>query len=306
MTYILEDLRQLACRAHYGTSQLPDERAEYVIREYSAELEADLETVRENGGDEERYVSNYRKYFTAWLYAKSNCISTLVAGRSNFNSRRAEKANKTEDKRCKEFREWRQRAIKAIERDARKAAKSEVSEVETMQQKIKIAELAQARMKSVNAIIRKHKANPDAAISVLMEKLQVTEPEAQKWVKPDYAGCIGFASYQLTNNNADIRRMKARLVELEKKEATSGQEAVNIDFPGGTIELNFQDDRVRILYPGKPDATTIANLKKTGFRWSPTNFAWQRQLTHAAIHSVIQLTDCDATKLFELYHQSGR
>ena len=103
----------------------------------------------------------------------------------------------------------------------------------------------------------------------------------------------------LTNNNANIRRMKERLVELQRKEAASGQEMQSLNFSGGEIQSDFQEDRIRILYPGKPDAATIGNLKRSGFRWSPTKNGWQRQLTPNAVHDVAALP-YSAHKLFIL------
>jgi hypothetical protein len=41
-------------------------------------------------------------------------------------------------------------------------------------------------------------------------------------------------------------------------------------------------DRLKLVFDGKPDAETIALLKSRGFKWSPRNTAWQRQLTDNA------------------------
>jgi len=91
-----------------------------------------------------------------------------------------------------------------------------------------------------------------------------------------------------------------------QREAASGQETKSLDFSGGKIELDFQEDRIRILYPGKPDAATISNLKRSGFRWSRAQRGWQRPLTTNAIHDVAAMTNMDAKTLLELYHESGR
>ncbi len=304
--YLLEDLRELAVRAHSLTSHVPEDRGEQIIKEHSAELESDLEFVRQNGGDERRYMENYRKYFSAWLGTKSRCVSWMITGRANFPTKRAEKANNSEHNRSMEFREWRERARKAVAQAGRRADRAATSEVDEVRKKIAEAEAAQDHMKRANAIIRKHRKNPAAAVPVLMEQLALTEKRANELIKPDCCGDIGFAPYSLQNNNANIRRMQERLVELERKEAASGQETKSLSFNGGEIEMDFQEDRIRILYPGKPDVETIADLKRHGFRWSPSNCAWQRQLTSMAIHGVIAITDADAKALFELYRQAGR
>ena len=91
-----------------------------------------------------------------------------------------------------------------------------------------------------------------------------------------------------------------------RRNANSGAgETKTLEFTGGSVELNFQDNRLR--HPAKPDADTIAKLKRNGFRWAPTNVCWQCQLTTAATHSVIAVADdIDIKKLFDLFHQGGR
>ena len=180
------------------------------------------------------------------------------------------------------------------------------SEADAMPKKIAEAEAAQEQMKRVNTILRKYRKCPDAAIPVLIAELGMSDKGAREISTPDRFGDVGYARYMLTNNNANIRRMKERLVELQRKEAASGQETKSLDFSGGKIELDFQEDRIRILYPGKPDAATISNLKRSGFRWSRTQRGWQRPLTTNAIHDMAAIADMDAKTLLDLYHESGR
>lgn len=39
--------------------------------------------------------------------------------------------------------------------------------------------------------------------------------------------------------------------------------------------------RIRLHFPGKPTPAVIATLKSNGFRWAPSERAWQRQLIPA-------------------------
>lgn len=41
-------------------------------------------------------------------------------------------------------------------------------------------------------------------------------------------------------------------------------------------------DRLQLVFDGKPSPDMIATLKSRGFKWSPKNSAWQRQLTDNA------------------------
>ena len=76
-----------------------------------------------------------------------------------------------------------------------------------------------------------------------------------------------FESYQLTNNNAEIRRVKARIEQLSKQ---AQRECSGWEFDGGRVEMNREDNRLQVFFDGKPDADTRAELKSNGFRWAPS------------------------------------
>jgi hypothetical protein len=63
-----------------------------------------------------------------------------------------------------------------------------------------------------------------------------------------------------------------------------------IPFTGGIIVVDYSIDRVQIKHDTKPEKAIIDNLKHSGFRWSPSNTAWQRQITPAALYSVQKVT----------------
>ena len=52
--------------------------------------------------------------------------------------------------------------------------------------------------------------------------------------------------------------------------------------------------RVQLVFDGKPDNETRDLLKKNGFKWAPSQGAWQRQLNNAgkyAAHTVMNVLD---------------
>ena len=103
---------------------------------------------------------------------------------------------------------------------------------------------------------------------------------------PDVFGIVGFASYALTNNLAKIKQAKERIDSITKL-VEKGDEEVPFEF--GTIEINNDDARIRLHFDCKPDEAMRDKLKKNGFRWSPSNSAWQRQLTNNAIRVTNEL-----------------
>lgn len=57
-------------------------------------------------------------------------------------------------------------------------------------------------------------------------------------------------------------------------------------FEGGTIEISNTDERIRIHFDAIPDTDMRDKLKKSAFKWSPKNQAWQRQLTPNAKYAI--------------------
>lgn len=160
--------------------------------------------------------------------------------------------------------------------------------LDKLREKVAKAEEIQTVMREANKIIRKY------------HKRGCTAPDHPQWgeyaaelgqvadhlkscsaylMKPDFAGRVGFADYQLTNNNANIRRMKDRIAQLERASEAEHKET---EFQGIVrVVENVEENRVQLFFPGKPDADVRANLKSHGFRWSRLHGAWQRHLNNA-------------------------
>lgn len=137
----------------------------------------------------------------------------------------------------------------------------------------------QERMKKINQVIRKHKGDAEGQRRAFLE-LGHSEESAQQLVTPDYAGRVGFPSYALTNNNANIRRIQQRIKQLQ---ANQEREPVSIQGKGYAYAEDVEENRVMFMFEGKPERATREILKRHGFRWSPTRGAWVRQLNNAAI-----------------------
>lgn len=94
------------------------------------------------------------------------------------------------------------------------------------------------------------------------------------WVEPP------IASYQLTNNSANIRRIEQRIEHLKRTAQRQTSEKTVGEI---RIVQNAEENRMQIFFPGKPAPAVIAECKARGFRWAPSCGAWQRQLSNAAI-----------------------
>jgi hypothetical protein len=145
----------------------------------------------------------------------------------------------------------------------------------------------QAHDVAINRTIRTAKRTATArtepwepiAIGALKE-MGLSERLAEIVVRPDFAGRVGMADYELRNNGAEIRRTEKRTAELTER---ATHEAPPIEIYGD-VRIEEAENRVRIYFPGKPAETVRSQLKSGGFRWSPTEGAWQRMASNDAWH----------------------
>jgi len=143
------------------------------------------------------------------------------------------------------------------------------------------AEKVQAVMKAANYIIRGAPKNELTAPKLTsLGVLGINEARARTLFTPDFCGRIGFADYALTNNGANIRRLKTRIEELSKHD---DREAKETEYKGFKVVENPDVNRVQIVFPGKPSAEVRGVCKRNGFHWSPSEGAWQRHLNNGGV-----------------------
>lgn len=150
--------------------------------------------------------------------------------------------------------------------------------IDKLREKLADLEATQAKMKAANAALRK---GDDAALKAMgFSEKYIAELKVPQW--GNGRGPIGFPPYALSNNNANIKRVKDRIAHLERA-ATREHKEVAVGNTGIKLVQNVEENRLQIIFPGKPDADVRAKLKASGFRWSPTSGAWQRHLGNSAI-----------------------
>ncbi len=150
--------------------------------------------------------------------------------------------------------------------------------IQKLEDKLKKLQELQERMRGTNAYYRKYKTLdgcPDLTPEQV-EKLKANMPPV--W----HPGDKPFLPWQLSNNSAEIRRVKARIEKLTQQR-TAGY--VGWEFDGGTVEANQEENRLQIFFDRKPEEDVRAALKANGFHWSPRAGAWQRQLNDNAIRA---------------------
>jgi hypothetical protein len=138
-------------------------------------------------------------------------------------------------------------------------------------EKLQRMERNQELMKACNKIIKSKKLSEIQKVEE-MQQQGLTEQQAIKMLQPDFCGRIGFASYALTNNNANMNTVKMRIAQLQKR---NEQRTTEKEINGVKIVDNIEDNRLQAFFPGKPSEEVRSKLKHSGFRWSPSNGCWQ-------------------------------
>ena len=209
--------------------------------------------------------------------------SILITGGSNFPVRQKEKQNAARDRNMEEWNDIQGLLDKIRSTGMGGISADDPQAIQKLEAKLEKLQSAQDTMKAVNAYYRKHKTL-DGCPNLSAERIEKMKAEmSSQWHIQDKP----YPSWALSNNNAEIRRVKGRIAELTKKQETA---YAGWEFDGGTVEANREDNRLQIFFEEKPDEKTRKTLKENGFRWSPKAGAWQRQLNDNAIYVADRLS----------------
>ena len=234
----------------------------------------------------DRYAKRLAEWYNKQFRIEMMCPSVMISGAGNFPVRKKEKQNAAQDRHYTEYKAI-QELPEKIERllNGSQIIKSgDADAIEQLQAKLEKAEKLQAEMKAVNAYYRKHKT-----LKGYKNYTDEKAAELDEAIKSSMYG-VPFAPYALTNNNAKIKNIKARIAQLERlkneAEATAEQPKEEYNTELFKVVENAEIMRLQLFFEGKPEADTRSVLKKNGFKWSPSNGCWQRQLTDNAKYSL--------------------
>ena len=231
----------------------------------------------------EIYCRKLAENMNASYSIEARCPSILISGGGNFPVRKKERQNAARDRNLEEW-----NYIQGLLDKIRSVGTGGISSddpqaVEKLEAKLATLEKHQELMKAANVAIRmKDPTEGDAKLA----ELGYTPEDIAKLREPDFCGRIGYPAYLLQNNNANIRRIRGRIEELKKRTENTPE---GWEFDGGRVVVNTTENRLQIIFDGKPDADIRTELKGEGFRWAPSQGAWQRQLTDNAMRAARRL-----------------
>ncbi len=227
----------------------------------------------------DRYSRRLADYYNAYYRNESACPSILVCGGSNFPVRKKQKQNARRESLWQEYKE-----IDAILDKIRSIGTGPVDLVDPNAKDILSDQLERVqksleRAKALNAYWRKHKTfvGFEGLTEETAQKTDANFADLQK--RAPYIS-KPYPDYELTSLRSKAKRIQARLDDLEKLQQSAPDQGM--EFAGGTIVRNTTANRLQIIFDDIPTADVRQALKSHGFRWSPRNQAWQRQLTQNA------------------------
>lgn len=252
-----------------------------------AEVDRLPEELKERGAAmADRYARRLAEWYNKQFRIEMMCPSVMICGGSNFPVRKKEKQNAAQDRHYQLYKEIQQipEKIAGLLRSSNIIKSSDADALEKLQRKLEKAEALQAEMKEANAYYRKHKSLKGYKDFSDERAEELDKAISETWYQKP------FAPFELTNNNAKIKSAKARIAQIErlKKEAADTAEQPEADETADLYKVveNAEIMRLQVIFDGKPNAYARSIMKRNGFRWSPSNSAWQRQLTQNAKYSL--------------------
>jgi len=213
---------------------------------------------------------------------EARCPSVMITGPANFPVRKKEQQNAARERNYQEYKEIQGLLDKIRSVGTGGISADDPDAREKLAEKIAKLQKIQDTMKAVNAYYKKNKTLENCPDLTDEQAAKLTASMVGGWCQNPRP----FESYQLTNNNANIRRLQQRLNEMKRLEENPLDGWV---FDGGRVEADADENRLKVFFDEKPDEEKRDVMKRNGFRWAPSAGAWQRQLTKNAIYSAKHL-----------------
>lgn len=224
-------------------------------------------------------ADRYTGMVRASLSAHGRVMSPMIAGPAKFPVESNRKKSDAAMKRSQEAGDFLRKAPARLAKVLRGAVDNSIaSQLAEAEQKLAEREKDQSTMKSANAALRK---GDDKALAALgFDEARISELK-----KPDFAGRKGFPDYRLTNNNAEIKRLRLRVEDLRARADEAGAETEEDQEIAAGVRMvrNAETNRLQLFFDEKPGEEVRSDLRGSGFKWAPSVSAWQRQLTANAI-----------------------
>lgn len=240
----------------------------------------------------DRYAQSLEKYTDETNRNEASYPSWFIAGPARYNAKKNEALMNRSQALYENYKDRTDpdnnvylKKIKAILTNASIKSNDDAA-TEKLQDKYDKLKAELENGKAMNAYFRKNKT--------LVGFPGISEQAAKAFDKAnasgDYFSRQPFAAYRLQNGNAELRRIQSRIdtlnkakeqAEAAKANPKAAAEATAENYPkldGVQVQENADEMRIQLRFDDIPPAETREKLKRNGFRWSPSQKAWQRLL----------------------------
>ena len=230
----------------------------------------------------ERYSRRLAQNINKDIQIGMMCPSVMISGAGNFPVKKKEKQVAAWDKNHEDYKQVEEilHKIESIYYGKDVIKSDDENAIEKLQEKVDGLRKQQEQMKAANKALRMSDAEKGYT---LLRDMGYTDQQIAELRKPDYCGRIGYPAYLLSNNNANIRRLEERIKSLQATKSKGTQESENQFFK---VVENTENMRLQLFFEGKPEPEVREVLKSNGFKWAPSQGAWQRQLTTNAKYAL--------------------
>lgn len=236
-------------------------------------------------------LDRYSKKYADWLNKNYSiecmCPSVMICGGGNFTVRKKEKQNKARDRHMQLYNDEILTLANKIENMNTSAEREQIKSndenaIEKLQAKVKELTADLERYKAMNKHYRKYKTmlGFEGLTEEQAKNIDESIKKAYTWDQQP------VPSFDLTSVRNKIKTAEGRIAEIKRLKETAEQHTENQEqqYKSDVCKVveNAELMRIQLLFDGIPSENIRSILKSNGFRWSPSNKAWQRQLTDNA------------------------
>lgn len=217
----------------------------------------------------DRYSRRMAEYYNRESTIGCMCPSVLISGSGNFPTRKKQKQVAVWDRNREYYADTQKilNRIRGIISGKDIIHSDDENAIELLTERIEALKENHERLKLINKLCR---MKDTAAADIAFLEIGIDSEQAQK-----LRDAGGLAWYKLPYSKKEIHRLEDRLKAIQAEKEAGKRETEN-DFC--TVIEDPDTMRIKLVFDGKPSDEIRTIIKKHGFRWAPSQKAWQRNL----------------------------
>lgn len=231
----------------------------------------------------DRYSRKLAEYYNAYYRNEASCPSVMICGPANFPTKKKARQNSRRESLMNEWNYLESYAdkIKRLLNQEQPILSNDENVIELLTEKIADLESEKESMKALNAYYRKNGTIEDYE-GLITQDMQMHLDFVFKF------NFIRGILFDTSNINQEIKRNRDRLTQIQRVKDAGTSET---EYNGFKVVENADLMRLQIFFDGKPEPEVRDILKSNGFKWAPSQSAWQRHLTSNAKYSLKKVVE---------------